>query len=80
MKVAVACDHAGFELKATVLQTLKQLGHEPIDCVTSDCERVDFPDFAAKAAEAMNNMHRIFFMPVPFILSRPGCRQLKPCP
>ena len=50
MKVAVACDHAGFELKATVLQTLKQLGHEPIDCGTSDCERVDFPDFAAKAA------------------------------
>ena len=50
MKVAVACDHPGFELTATVLQTLKQLGHEPIDCGTSDCERVDFPDFAAKAA------------------------------
>lgn len=50
MKVAVACDHAGFELKETVLNTIKELGHETVDCGTCDCERVDFPDYAAKAA------------------------------
>ena len=49
MKVAIACDHAGFTLKETVLHTIKTLGHEPIDCGTVDCNRVDFPDFAAKA-------------------------------
>ena len=49
MKVAVACDHAGFELKETVLRAVKALGHKPIDCGTAVCRRVDFPDFAAKA-------------------------------
>lgn len=50
MKLAVACDHAGYELKETVLHTLQELGLETIDCGTNDCERVDFPDYAAKAA------------------------------
>ena len=53
MKVAVGCDHAGFALKETVLKTVKSLGHKVIDCGTCGCERVDFPDFAAKAAELL---------------------------
>ena len=53
MKVAIACDHAGFELKETVLQAVKALGHEVVDCGTSGCERVDFPDFAAKATAVL---------------------------
>ena len=55
MKVAVACDHAGFELKETVLEAIKTAGHEPVDCGTSDCSRVDFPDFAAKACSLIKN-------------------------
>ncbi len=51
MKIAIACDHAGFALKATVVDTVKQLGHEIIDCGTdNDTEKVDAPDYAAKAA------------------------------
>ena len=50
MKIAVACDHAGFTLKETVLETVQSLGHEAIDCGTGNTDRVDFPDFAAKAA------------------------------
>ena len=53
MRIAVACDHAGFELKETVLKTIQALGHEAIDCGTFKCERVDFPDFAAKAANLL---------------------------
>ena len=53
MKVAVACDHAGFELKETVLKAIQALGHETIDCGTFECERVDFPDFAEKAANLL---------------------------
>lgn len=49
MKVAVACDHAGFSLKETVIAKIKELGHEPVDCGTEGCSRVDFPDYAAKA-------------------------------
>ena len=53
MKVAVACDHAGFELKDTVLKTIESLGHDVIDCGTHVCERVDFPDYAQKAASLL---------------------------
>ncbi|MBO7237934.1 MAG: ribose 5-phosphate isomerase B [Elusimicrobiaceae bacterium] len=53
MKVAVACDHAGFGLKETVVKTIKELGHKVVDCGTCGCERVDFPDFAAKAAQLL---------------------------
>ncbi len=50
MKVAVACDHAGFALKETVLNKIKLLGHEAVDCGCDGTQRVDFPDYAAKAA------------------------------
>lgn len=46
MKIAIGCDHAGFPLKQTVVQTVQNLGHEIIDCGTCSCQRVDFPDFA----------------------------------
>ncbi len=49
MKVAVACDHAGFALKETVLNKIKELGHETLDCGCDGAQRVDFPDYAAKA-------------------------------
>ena len=50
MKVAVACDHAGFALKETVLNKIRELGHETLDCGCDGVQRVDFPDYAAKAA------------------------------
>lgn len=49
MKVAIACDHAGFELKKSVIETVQQLGHEVIDCGTYSTERVDASDYAVKA-------------------------------
>jgi ribose 5-phosphate isomerase B len=53
MKVAVAADHAGFPLKKTVLDTLEELGHHPIDLGTDSTESVDYPDFTIKAGEAL---------------------------
>jgi ribose 5-phosphate isomerase B len=32
MRVFLGSDHAGFELKARLLERLAELGHEPIDC------------------------------------------------
>lgn len=46
MKVAVACDHAGFPLKETVLDVVRRLGHEAIDLGTYSTDPVDYPDFA----------------------------------
>ncbi|MGN0024770.1 MAG: ribose 5-phosphate isomerase B [Candidatus Avelusimicrobium sp.] len=51
MKIAVGCDHAGFPLKETVINQIKHLGHEVIDCGTFSCERADYPDYADKAAK-----------------------------
>lgn len=48
MKVAVACDHAGFPLKQTVLEAVRAAGHEPLDLGTNSTQSVDFPDFTEK--------------------------------
>ncbi len=53
MKVAVACDHAGFPLKQIVLEAVRAAGHEPLDLGTNSTEAVDYPDFAEKAAHAI---------------------------
>ena len=53
MRVAIACDHAGFPLKDAVIEAVKKAGHEPIDLGTSSTDRVDFPDFAEKAGRAI---------------------------
>ncbi|MEW6028329.1 MAG: ribose 5-phosphate isomerase B [Chloroflexota bacterium] len=53
MKVAVACDHAGFPLKETVLAAVRAAGHEPIDLGTHSAESVDYPDFAAKVGRSI---------------------------
>ena len=53
MKVAVACDHAGFPLKALVLEAVRSAGHEPLDLGTDSAEPVDFPDFTEKLGKAI---------------------------
>jgi ribose 5-phosphate isomerase B len=53
VKVAVACDHAGFPLKDTILETIRKAGHEAIDLGTDSTASVDYPDFAEKAGRAV---------------------------
>jgi ribose 5-phosphate isomerase B len=48
MKIAVACDHAGFPLKSSVLEVIREAGHEILDLGTNDTAAVDYPDFAEK--------------------------------
>ncbi|MBI5842306.1 MAG: ribose 5-phosphate isomerase B [Chloroflexi bacterium] len=55
MKIAVACDHAGFPLKTTVLEAVRAAGHEPLDLGTNSTESVDFPDFTEKLGRAIQN-------------------------
>jgi len=47
MKIAVGSDHAGFPLKAVVMEVIKAEGHEAIDVGTYSTESVDYPDFSA---------------------------------
>ncbi len=53
MKIAVAADHAGFELKGQISKWLKELGHQVLDFGTFSNESVDYPDFAFPASEAV---------------------------
>ncbi len=53
MKIAVACDHAGFPIKGDVISVVELCGHEVIDLGTYDQEPVDYPDYAEKAARAV---------------------------
>jgi len=53
MKVAVACDHAGFPLKETVLDVLRVAGFEVLDLGTDSGAAVDYPDFAEKVGHAL---------------------------
>ena len=53
MRIAIASDHAGFPLKATVIEIVHQAGHAPIDLGTHDTESVDYPDYAEALGQAI---------------------------
>ena len=53
MKIAFACDHAGFPLKAPVVKHLEELGHEVVDLGCFTPERVDYPLQGEKAARVV---------------------------
>ena len=53
MKIAVACDHGGLNLKKSLISYLEKLGHEVKDFGTHTKDSCDYPDFAASAAEAV---------------------------
>lgn len=46
MRIALGCDHAGFPMKAEVLEVIRALGHEVEDLGTHTPDPVDFPDIA----------------------------------
>jgi ribose 5-phosphate isomerase B len=55
VKIACAFDHAGFPLKALVLEIVQEEGHEPIDLGTWSTDPVDYPDTARLAADAVRS-------------------------
>ena len=50
MKIAIGCDHAGVELKQTIVTLLAGAGHTVDDVGTHSGESVDYPDFASQVA------------------------------
>lgn len=53
MKFYIATDHAGFALKEFTKAYVRSLGHEIIDLGPDSDDRVDYPDFAKKCANAV---------------------------
>jgi ribose 5-phosphate isomerase B len=48
MRIAVGADHAGFDLKQHVVDTLRRLGHEVDDRGTHSTDPVDYPPICAE--------------------------------
>ena len=56
MKINIASDHAGFELKEKIKQFLSGLGHDVQDHGAFEYdEKDDYPDFVHEAAKAVAN-------------------------
>ncbi len=53
MKIAVGCDHGGYELKQAVLKHLEKNGYEYVDYGCYAPERCDYPIYGEKVARAV---------------------------
>jgi RpiB/LacA/LacB family sugar-phosphate isomerase len=53
MKIALAADHAGFELKEVIAGYLRELKHDVLDLGTHDTKPVDYPDYAEAVGVAL---------------------------
>lgn len=53
--IAVASDHAGYELKETIASYLREADYEVVDLGPHSDDRVDYPDFGYAMAKAIEN-------------------------
>jgi ribose 5-phosphate isomerase B len=53
MKIAIGSDHAGFDLKERLKLALAAEGHEVEDLGTDSAESCDYPDYAEKVGQAV---------------------------
>jgi ribose 5-phosphate isomerase B len=53
MKLALACDHRGYEAKRRLAPVLKSKGHEVIDFGCDSSAACDYPDLAVPVARAV---------------------------
>jgi len=53
MKIAIACDHGGYDMKEALAAYLKDQGHDVKDFGCYSLASIDYPDFIFPAAEAV---------------------------
>ena len=53
MRIAIGSDHAGFALKAHLVEHLRSAGHEVLDAGTDGDASVDYPAYCAAVARAV---------------------------
>jgi ribose 5-phosphate isomerase B len=52
-RIAIASDHAAFELKAALAEHLRNQGHDVLDLGPEGADPVDYPDYGYKLAAAI---------------------------
>lgn len=53
MKIAIAADHGGYQLKESIKKNLLQNGLEILDAGCDSNDSVDYPDYAERAVSSM---------------------------
>ena len=53
MRIALAADHAGYQLKDELAAWLKELGYDVQDLGTNSADSVDYPQYGVKLARAI---------------------------
>lgn len=53
MRIAIASDHAGFDMKVDLADWLRAEGHDVLDLGPENADRVDYPDFGYRLANAI---------------------------
>jgi len=53
MRIALSADHAGFDLKDELAAWLRDDGHDVLDLGTNGPDSVDYPDYGARLARAV---------------------------
>jgi ribose 5-phosphate isomerase B len=60
LAIALASDHAGFEMKAMLADWLRMQGHQVTDLGPHDTASVDYPDYGYKLAECIATGEAVF--------------------
>jgi ribose 5-phosphate isomerase B len=56
MRVAFGTDHGGLTIKESILEAIREVGHEPLDLGAYELDPVDdYPDFAVLVGEAVQS-------------------------
>lgn len=53
--IAIASDHAGYDLKTTLAQELAEMGYAVLDLGTDGPQSVDYPDFGSALADVVGS-------------------------
>ena len=53
MRIALAADHAGYQLKDELARWLREQGHDVSDLGTNGPESVDYPEYGMRLAQAI---------------------------
>ena len=57
MRIVIGSDHAGFPLKAEIVEFIRSLGHVTEDVGSYDPDPVDFPDIARAVTDRLTEGH-----------------------
>lgn len=53
MKIAIGCDHGGFDMKEALAQYMREQGHEVKDFGSYDKSSIDYPDYIFPVGEGV---------------------------